>query len=85
MWLVAIYMLITKQQWAFELLLFIGMPGGIHSLLTPELTHGDSLIHKADFFYLMEDWFWHRCMQFLFSKCGHVNYHGFFLFLNYNY
>ena len=50
MWLVAIYMLITKQQWAFELLLFIGLPGGIHSLLTPELTHGDSLIHKADFF-----------------------------------
>jgi hypothetical integral membrane protein (TIGR02206 family) len=50
MWFVAIYMLITKKQWAFELLLFIGMPGGIHSLLTPELTHGDSLIHKIDFF-----------------------------------
>jgi len=50
MWFVAIYMLITKKQWAFEILLFIGMPGGIHSLLTPELTHGDSLIHKIDFF-----------------------------------
>ena len=31
MWLVAIYMLITKQQWAFELLLFIGNAWGIHS------------------------------------------------------
>ena len=50
MWFVSIYMLITKKLWAFELLLFIGMPGGIHSLLTPELTHGDSLIHKIDFF-----------------------------------
>ena len=50
MWFFAIYMLITKKQWAFELLLFIGMPGGIHSLLTPELTHGVSLIHKIDFF-----------------------------------
>ena len=50
MWFVAIYVLIYKKQWAFEMLLFIGMPGGIHSLLTPELTHGDSLIHKIDFF-----------------------------------
>ena len=38
------------DQWAFEMMLFIGMPGGFHSLLTPELTHGDSLLHKIDFF-----------------------------------
>ena len=40
MWFVTIYLFISKSQWAFELMLFIGMPGGIHSLLTPELTHG---------------------------------------------
>ena len=50
MWLLSIYLLLTKKQWAFEMILFIGMPGGIHSLLTPELTHGNQLIHKIDFF-----------------------------------
>ena len=50
MWFVSIYILITKKQWAFEMMLFIGMPGGLHSLLTPELTHGNDLLHKIDFF-----------------------------------
>ena len=50
MWFLCIYLLITKKKWAFEMILFIGMPGGMHSLLTPELTHGDSLLHKIDFF-----------------------------------
>jgi len=50
MWFVSIYLFLTKKQWAFEMMLFIGMPGGFHSLLTPELTHGDSLLHKIDFF-----------------------------------
>ena len=50
MWFLSIYFFITKKQWAFEMLLFIGMPGGIHSLLTPELTHGNTLIQKIDFF-----------------------------------
>ena len=50
MWFVTIYMLLFKKQWAFEMMLFIGMPGGLHSLLTPELTHGNSILHKVDFF-----------------------------------
>tara|TARA_B100000902_G_scaffold384587_1_gene424926 strand:- start:1128 stop:1592 length:465 start_codon:yes stop_codon:yes gene_type:complete len=50
MWFLSIYFFITKKLWAFEMLLFIGMPGGIHSLLTPELTHGNTLIQKIDFF-----------------------------------
>ena len=50
MWFIAIYTLFTKKKWAFEMLLFIGMPGGIHSLLTPELPHGETLLHKIDFF-----------------------------------
>ena len=50
MWFVTIYLLLTKKQWAFEMMLFIGMPGGVHSLLTPELTHGADLLHKIDYF-----------------------------------
>lgn len=50
MWFVTIYLFLTKSQWAFELMLFIGMPGGIHSLLTPELTHGVTLLNKIDYF-----------------------------------
>tara|TARA_B100000902_G_C27214403_1_gene866182 strand:+ start:461 stop:1171 length:711 start_codon:yes stop_codon:yes gene_type:complete len=50
MWFVSIYFFITKSQTAFEMMLFIGMPGGVHSLLTPELTHGNGLVHKIDFF-----------------------------------
>ena len=50
MWFMCIYLFITKKQWVFEMILFIGMPGGIHSLLTPELPHGADLLHKIDFF-----------------------------------
>jgi len=51
MWFLCIYLLLKKnKKWVFEMILFIGMPGGLHSLLTPELTHGDSLVHKIDFF-----------------------------------
>ena len=50
MWFLCIYLLLKNKKWVFEMILFIGMPGGIHSLLTPELTHGDSLLHKIDFF-----------------------------------
>ena len=50
MWFVTIYLFLSKSQWAFELMLFIGMPGGIHSLLTPELTHGITLLDKIDYF-----------------------------------
>jgi len=50
MWLVAIYMMFTKQRWAFEMLLFVGVPSGFYSMLTPELTHGGGLVRKIDFF-----------------------------------
>ena len=50
MWFLSIYFFLLKKQWAFEMLLFIGMPGAVHSLLTPELTHGGDLLHKIDFF-----------------------------------
>ena len=50
MWLLSIYLFLTKKQWAFEMVLFIGMPGALHSLMTPQLTHGSDLLHKIDFF-----------------------------------
>ena len=50
MWLIAIYMFFSKKKWSFEMLLFIGMPGGLHSLLTPEFTHGSDTLHQVDFF-----------------------------------
>jgi len=50
MWLISIYLFLTKKQWAFEMVLFIGIPGGLHSLLTPELSHGSDLLHTIDFF-----------------------------------
>jgi len=51
MWLNAIYLLFSQKQWSFELMLFIGMPAAFHSLLTPQLNHGDSLFYIFDFFF----------------------------------
>ena len=51
MWFNTIYILFTKKQWAFELMLFIGMPGALHALLTPQLNFGNDLIYMFDFFF----------------------------------
>jgi len=32
------------------MMLYIGMPGGLHSLLTPELNHGGGFLNTFDFF-----------------------------------
>ena len=45
-----IILLFSRNQIAFELLLFIGMVGGFHSLMTPELTHGSDLVLLIDYF-----------------------------------
>ena len=50
MWFISMIVLITRNQIAFELLLFVGMIGGLHSLLTPEFTHGTDLVVTADSF-----------------------------------
>ena len=44
MWFNTIYILFTKKQWAFELMLFIGMPGALHALLTPQLNFGNDFL-----------------------------------------
>lgn len=50
MWVIAMIVLLTRNQIAFELLLLVGMAGGVHSLLTPEFTHGASPVLMFDYF-----------------------------------
>ena len=50
MWFNAMIVIFTRNQLAFELLLFVGMIGGVHSLLTPEFTHGTDLVVLIDYF-----------------------------------
>jgi len=52
MWFNSMIVLITRNQIAFELLLFVGMIGGLHSLLTPEFTHGTDLVVLIDYFFV---------------------------------
>ena len=47
-----IFILLTKKQWAFELMLFIGLSGALHALFTPQLNLGNDLIYMIDFFSL---------------------------------
>jgi len=52
MWFTSMIVLLTRNQIAFELLLFVGMIGGLHSLLTPEFTHGTDLVVLIDYFFV---------------------------------
>jgi hypothetical integral membrane protein (TIGR02206 family) len=46
------YALITRRQLAFEFAVYWGIPGGIHSLLTPEFTHGINHVLVAEYYLL---------------------------------
>jgi hypothetical integral membrane protein (TIGR02206 family) len=50
MWFNSIIVLLNRNQMAFELLLFVGMIGGLHSMLTPEFTHGTDPVLMFDYF-----------------------------------
>ena len=50
MWFLSLFAILARKQIAFELLLFVGMIGGIHSMFTPEFTHGISPILMLDYF-----------------------------------
>tara|TARA_B110000444_G_scaffold211573_1_gene207490 strand:- start:1332 stop:2030 length:699 start_codon:yes stop_codon:yes gene_type:complete len=52
MWIGSFILLLTKSQIVFEFLLFIGMMGGLHSLLTPQLTHGSDPLLLFDYFFV---------------------------------
>ena len=58
--------LLLRNQIAFELLLFIGMVGGFHSLMTPELTHGSNLFVNRLF---LGSW-WLSCCSALLYFCA---------------
>lgn len=47
----AVVYLWTKKQWVGEFVTFIGIAGGLQSLLTPELTHGIALMSVADYYF----------------------------------
>ncbi len=44
--IISIIVLFTRKQWMYEWVLFLAIPSGLHSMLTPELTKGVS-----DWFY----------------------------------
>ena len=41
-----------NRQWMYEWLLFLSIPSGIHSLITPELTQGSSPYLIFDFYFV---------------------------------
>ena len=57
--IISIIVLFTRKQWMFEWVLFLAIPSGLHSMLTPELTKGVS-----DWFYF-EYYFVHAGLIFV--------------------
>jgi len=50
--LISIIVLNTRSQWMYEWVLFLGIPSGLHSLLTPELTQGAGPWFYFDFYFV---------------------------------
>lgn len=48
--LVAGFALITQKQFLYEWSVYLGLPGGLHSILTPELTQGNSWWMMGDYY-----------------------------------
>lgn len=57
--IISIIVLFTRKQWMYEWVLFLAIPSGFHSILTPELTKGVS-----DWFYF-EYYFVHAGLIFV--------------------
>jgi hypothetical integral membrane protein (TIGR02206 family) len=57
--IISIIVLFTRKQWMYEWVLFLAIPTGLHSMLTPELTKGVS-----DWFYF-EYYFVHAGLIFV--------------------
>ncbi len=57
--IISIIVLFTRKQWMYEWVLFVAIPSGLHSILTPELTKGVS-----DWFYF-EYYFVHAGLIFV--------------------
>ena len=50
--LISIIVLITRKQWMYEWALFLAIPSGIHSLLTPEMTKGINAWFYFDYYFV---------------------------------
>jgi hypothetical integral membrane protein (TIGR02206 family) len=46
------WVLINPKQWSFEVLCYWGIPGGLHSLLTPEFVHGTEGLLIPEYYFL---------------------------------
>lgn len=46
------WMMIRPNQWGYEMLMYWGIPGGIHSLLTPEFIHGTEGLLIPEYYFL---------------------------------
>jgi hypothetical integral membrane protein (TIGR02206 family) len=46
------WMMIKPKQWGFEILVYWGIPGGIHSIITPEFIHGMEGLLIPEYYFL---------------------------------
>jgi len=49
---ISMVVLFTKKQWMYEWVLFLAIPSGIHSMLTPEMTKGISTWFYFDYYFV---------------------------------
>ena len=49
---ISMIVLITRKQWMYEWVLFLAIPSGLHSMLTPEMTQGVSAWFYFDYYFV---------------------------------
>ena len=49
---ICMVVLLTRKQWMYEWVLFLAIPSGIHSMLTPEMTKGISTWFYFDYYFV---------------------------------
>ncbi|MBT6964851.1 MAG: TIGR02206 family membrane protein [Flavobacteriales bacterium] len=49
---ISMVVLLTRKQWMYEWVLFLAIPSGIHSMLTPEMTKGISTWFYFDYYFV---------------------------------
>ncbi len=49
---ISMIVLITKKQWMYEWVLYLAIPTGIHSILTPEMTQGVNAWFYFDYYFV---------------------------------
>jgi len=49
---ICMIVLVKKKQWMYEWVLFLAIPSGIHSMLTPEMTKGISAWFYFDYYFV---------------------------------